>query len=115
MNCRIRSKPYPCLLLISCFASHVFSQDIKLPPPQKTGGMPLFEALGKRSTARAFDSRELTDQQLSTLLWSSFGINRPDGKRTAPSANNKQATDIYVLMKRGSFLYDAKSNILTQV
>ncbi len=75
----------------------------------------MLDALAKRSTTRAFDAKDLSPQQLSTLLWASFGINRPDGKRTAPSANNKQATDIYVLLKQGAYVYDAKSNKLSQV
>jgi nitroreductase len=33
--------------------------------------------------------------------------------RTAPSANNKQEIDIYVLFKTGIYLYDAKNNKLT--
>ncbi len=103
------------LLLFTLIAGSLVAQDIKLPAPQKTGGMPLLDALAKRSTTRAFDSKELSPQQLSTLLWASFGINRPDGKRTAPSANNKQATDIYVLLKHGAYQYDAKSNQLNQV
>src|SRR5512146_825818 len=91
----------------------LLAQDIQLPAPQKTGGVPLLDALAKRSTSRAFDSRDLSEQQLSTLLWACFGINRPDGKRTAPSANNKQATDIYVLLKSGAYIYDAKANKLS--
>ena len=43
------------------------------------------------------------------------GINRPDGKRTAPSALNKQDIDIYVIMKEGAYLYDAKANSLQPI
>jgi nitroreductase len=96
-------------------AGSLFAQFIDLPAPQKTGGMPLMEALAKRSTARAFDSRELSPRQLSSLLWAAFGINRPDGKRTAPSARNYQETDIYVLLKPGAYVYSAKSNKLDLV
>jgi nitroreductase len=103
------------LLLAAFTAATVFSQDINLPAPNKSGGMPLMEALAKRSSGRAFDTKELTAQQLSSLLWASFGVNRPDGKRTAPSANNKQATDIYVLLKQGACLYDAKAHRLALV
>src|ERR1035438_1981967 len=74
--------------------------------------MPLMDALAKRSTAREFDPRELSPRELSSLLWASFGINRPDGKRTAPSAKNCQETDLYVILKQGAYLYDAKSNKL---
>jgi nitroreductase len=93
----------------------LLAQSIDLPAPQKTGGMPLMDALAKRSTARAFDAKELSPQQLSSLLWAAFGINRPDGKRTAPSARNFQETDIYVLLKSGAYVYSAKSNKLDLV
>ena len=96
-------------------AGSLFAQSIDLPAPQKTGGMPLMDALAKRSTARAFDSKELASQQLSSLLWAAFGINRPDGKRTAPSAMNFQETDIYVLLKQGAYVYSATSNRLDLV
>jgi nitroreductase len=96
-------------------AGNLLAQSIDLPAPQKTGGMPLMDALAKRSTARAFDSTELSTQQLSSLLWAAFGINRSDGKRTAPSARNFQETDIYVLLKQGADVYDAKSNKLDLV
>jgi nitroreductase len=104
-----------CLLFATFVAGSLFGQDINLPAPQKSGGMPLMEALAKRSTGRAFDSKDLSPQQLSSLLWASFGINRPDGKRTAPSANNKQATDVYVLLKQGAYVYDATANKLNLV
>jgi nitroreductase len=96
-------------------AGSLFAQSIDLPAPQKTGGMPLMEALAKRSTARAFDSKELSPRQLSSLLWAADGVNRPDGKRTAPSARNFQETDIYVLLKQGAYVYAAKSNKLDLV
>jgi nitroreductase len=88
---------------------------IDLPAPQKTGGMPVMEALSKRVTSRAFNGQDLSMQQLSNLLWAAFGVNRPDGKRTAPSAMNFQETDVYVLLKQGAFVYDAKADRLNQV
>jgi SagB-type dehydrogenase family enzyme len=104
-----------CLLFAPFTAGALCAQNIDLPAPQKSGGMPLMEALAKRSTAREFDSRELSSRQLSSLLWATFGINRPDGKRTAPSAKNCQETDVYVILKRGAYVYDAKSNQLNLV
>ncbi len=103
------------LIIAGLLAASLGAQTINLPAPQKTGGMPLMEALAKRSTARAFATNDLSPQQLSSLLWACFGINRPDGKRTAPSANNRQELDIYVLLKQGAYVYDAKSNKLNQV
>jgi nitroreductase len=103
------------ILLVAFLAGNLLAQSIELLPPQKTGGMPLMEALAKRSTARAFATNDLSPQQISSLLWSAFGVNRPDGKRTAPSANNKQETDIYILLKSGVYVYSAVSNKLDLV
>ncbi len=104
-----------CLSLIMMATYSALSQNVVLPKPQKSGGMPLMEALAQRSTERSFSSKELTVQQLSNLLWASFGVNRPDGKRTAPSARNFQETDLFVLTKVAVYTYDAKSNQLIQV
>jgi SagB-type dehydrogenase family enzyme len=101
------------VLIFTCI--YLAGQTIELPPPQKTGEMPLMEALAKRATIRSFDTTSLSMQQISDLLWASFGINRPDGRRTAPSASNKQEIDLYVLLKSGAYLYDAQNNKLLQV
>jgi len=93
----------------------LFAADIDLPAPQKTGGMPLMEALARRATGRAFDARELSTQQLANLLWAGFGVNRPDGRRTAPSASNMQEIEIYVLLPTGAYVYDAAKHHLRQV
>jgi nitroreductase len=103
------------IFIAAFITGSLFAQSIDLPAPQKTGGLPLMEALAKRSTARAFDSKELSPRQLSSLLWAADGVNRPDGKRTAPSARNFQETDIYVLLKQGAYVYSAKSNKLDLV
>jgi nitroreductase len=102
------------LVALSSFAG-LSAQPIDLPAPQKSGGMPLMEALTKRATARSFDSRELSTQQLANLCWAGFGVNRPDGRRTAPSANNKQEIEIYLLLKQGAYVYDAAQQKLQLV
>ena len=90
--------------------------DITLPKPEIKGGKPLMEALSERKTTREFAGKELSLQQLSNLLWAAFGINRVDyGMRTAPSALNWQEVDIYVVLKGGTYVYDAKKNVLTRV
>ena len=112
MNRITRMKRILPSLFVSLITGTMLAQSINLPDPQKSGGMPLMDALAKRSTGREFDSRELSPGQLSSLLWACFGINRPDGKRTAPSAKDCREADIYVILKRGAYLYDAKSNKL---
>jgi SagB-type dehydrogenase family enzyme len=109
-------KPICLIPIIMCLAGSINAQEfIQLVPPQKTGGMPLMETLAKRSSARAFASRDLSDQQMSDLLWAAFGVNRPDGKRTAPSSRNNQETDIYVLLQQGVYIYNAEAHQLNRL
>lgn len=106
------------LALIALFlASCVMAQkEIQLPTPSKSGGMPLMEALSKRSTNRSMDStRHLSEQQLSDLVWAAWGVNRPDGRRTAPSALNRQEIDLYLIGRSGAYLYDATNHKLVPV
>jgi len=88
---------------------------IELPKPQTDGGKPLMQALSARRSSRAFSPQKLPPQVLSNLLWAAFGVNRPDGRRTAPSANNMQEIDVYVALAEGLFLYDAKAHRLAPV
>jgi nitroreductase len=88
---------------------------IALPTPQKEGGMALMEALSKRQSAREFAHKELSLPLLSNLLWTAYGVNRPDNGRTAPSALNSQEIDIYVALPSGAYLYDATANLLQLV
>jgi nitroreductase len=88
---------------------------IALPAPMKTGGMPLMEALTKRCSAREFDRTELPMPLLSALLWAAFGVNRPGGGRTAPTALNAQEIDVYVALPAGAYLYDAAEHALRLV
>lgn len=86
-----------------------------LPRPRTDGGMPLMQALMARKSARSFADRPIEPQVMADMLWAAFGVNRPDGKRTAPTAMNKQDMDVYVLNKDGVFLYDAAENALIPV
>ncbi len=88
------------------------AEEIMLPTPQKQGGMPLMEALVRRCSEREFAPTELPLGTLSNLLWAAYGVNRPDGGRTAPSALNAQEVDVYIALPSGAYLYDAGANLL---
>jgi SagB-type dehydrogenase family enzyme len=88
---------------------------IKLSAPDKTRGLPVMEAFSLRASVREWSDKDLSLQDLSDLLWAADGINRPDGRRTAPSAMNAQDVDIYVFMKDGAYKYDAASHALVPV
>lgn len=94
----------------------VSSGKIKLVSPEKTGGMPLMEALNKRTSARNISPKKLSNQELSNLLWAAFGINREEsGKRTAPTANDSRAMDVYVILENGAYKYSAEDHSLDLV
>ncbi|MDR0868567.1 MAG: SagB/ThcOx family dehydrogenase [Planctomycetota bacterium] len=84
-----------------------------LPAPAKTGGLPLNEALANRHSSRDFAAgKEFTLQQLSDLLWAASGINREDGRMTAPTASNSQEIDLYVALPAGVYFYNRAGNTL---
>jgi SagB-type dehydrogenase family enzyme len=106
------------LFLVMVLAVGLYGQNknvIELPAPQRTGGMPLMDALNNRSSSRDFSDRELSDQVLSNLLWAAFGINRENGKRTAPSSQGKTEMEIYVATGKGLFLYIPEKNALEKI
>lgn len=86
------------------------AQTISLPPPNRAS-MPLGEALLARKTIRDFSSSSLSDQELSDLLWAANGFNRP-GKRTAPTAINRQEIDLYICREDGAYRWESSNNTL---
>lgn len=90
----------------------------QLRPKQPTGdsatsiALPLMEALAKRQSSREFARDALPMQVLSNLLWAAYGVNRPGGGRTAPSALNCQEIDVFVAPPSGAYRYDAAAHAL---
>lgn len=86
---------------------------MELPTPNKTGGMPLMQALSERhSTKTKYSGAALSPQQLSDLLWATWGVNREDGRRTAPTAMNRQDVRLYVALESGVWQYDAGNALI---
>jgi SagB-type dehydrogenase family enzyme len=104
------------LIIGTAVAQAQDQKPIELPAPNTSGGKPLMQVLGARSSSREFSPEKLPDQVLSDLLWAACGVNRSDsGKRTAPTAMNQQEIDVYVAMAEGLYLYDASKHVLQAV
>lgn len=101
-------------ILLPAFGQEM--KPIKLPEPKLDASKPLVQALKDRKTQREYSSGNLTPQVLSNLPWATGGISRPDsGKRTAPSAFNRQEIEVYVTTAEGAYRYDPKGNELVAV
>ncbi len=85
---------------------------IQLNKPDFTRGMPLMKALKERKTNRNIADLPLPEEKLSGLLWAVNGQNRDDGRRTAPSAMNRQMVDLYVVLTEGIYLYKPAEHLL---
>lgn len=83
-----------------------------LPEPQLPANVSLMQTLQERRSRREFRADELPIAVIVALLWAGFGVNRPDGKRTAPSAYDVRDIDIYLAAAKGLFRYDAPGHRL---
>ncbi len=99
---------------VATTAIEVGAAEIALPAPQPTKAT-LTDSLKNRRSIRAYTEDMISLEQLSALLWSANGISREDGKRTAPSAMNKQSVSIYVSFEKGTYKYDHVNHKLVQV
>ncbi len=99
-------------LAVTLFAS----KPVKLPKAAMSGGTPLYETLTNRSTGRQFSKKKLSRKQISQILWSAAGVNRPEsGKRTSPSAWGNNEVEVYVLLPEGTFKYDVLKHSLNEI
>lgn len=119
----MRSKLFPvmamCMLFCFCFTLASLAEELKpiqLPAPKLDQSKSLAQALKDRKSTWEFAKYDLSHQTLANVLWAAFGINRPDsGKRTAPSARNRQEIDVYVAIAAGLYVYDPRGNKLMPV
>lgn len=89
---------------------------VTLPPPHLDGMFPLERALQGRQSTREFLPDPLTLEQVSALLWASFGINRVGSwGRTAPSAHNWQEITVYAVLPEGTYRYEPREHRLLLV
>lgn len=101
-------------LTVTFLLSGQNTETMHLPQPQKSGGMPLMQALQNRQSQRSFSEKELPLQTLSNLLWAAYGVNRPDDKRTVPSAMGWNEFDIYLVQPDGWYWYNPQEHSLVK-
>ncbi len=106
------------------YKNYAHSPRIALPRPETEGGMPLWNILSLRRSVRDFDSRPVTDQQLSQLLWASQGITAEQYGykfRTVPSAGALYPVETYIIVNnvrdihQGVYHYNILEHCLEQL
>lgn len=94
---------------------------MKLPEPQREGGMSLACALQERFSLRIFADAPLSLAEAGQVLWAAQGFTSPDGHRAAPSAGATYPLEAYLMaggiegLAAGVYRYDPKAHALAQV
>jgi len=84
--------------------------DYNLPPPLDMNAS-IENVIHKRTCIRNFSVDPVTDKELSTVLWSAYGVTT-EGKRTVSSINGSLAVKIYVMKEDGVYWYDPLNHSL---
>ncbi len=77
----------------------------KILPSPVLPDMILEEAIFMRKSVRAFSENEVTDEELSTILWAAYGL-RSDGRRTVHPIDGVHAVVIYVFNESGVYRFN---------
>jgi len=88
---------------------------IQLLAPDTMGGKSLMQTFQHRKSDREFKQTPLSLKHLSEILWAAYGINRPDGKRTVPSARALYPLQVYAVLSNGIYRYEPQPHRLVPV
>ena len=78
---------------------------ITLPEPNKSGSMPLEQAIAVRRSRRHFLQKSLTLEQIGQLAWAAQGQDESSKYRTTPSAGATYPLELFVITDEGMFRY----------
>ena len=86
---------------------------ITLPKPKVKGSISLEETIARRRSVREFADRDITQEEISQLLWAAQGItDKTRSLRSVPSAGALYPLEIYLLTKDGLFHYSVDEHAL---
>jgi len=87
------------------------SNEIPLPPPIPVD-MILEESICRRMSVRSFTSEQVTDEELSTILWAAYGYT-DDGNRSIYNPDDIYSTVIYVIRSDATYKYVPENHSLS--
>jgi len=77
----------------------------KLAKPNKTGSMPLEQAIAVRRSRRHFQPKPLTLEQIGQLAWAAQGQETGGRYHTTPSAGATYPLELFIITDEGMFRY----------
>ncbi len=105
------------LLLILFAKETLVAQDtVELPDPQTKLGVDVLEAMQNRHSTREYSENSIDIDDLSTILWAAYGINRPESDlKTVPIAMGIDYGRVYVFDADGVWKYEPEKSRLLKV
>lgn len=101
-----------CLLFLG---TSIIAGEIALPKPNLKSGKPFMQCVAERRTERKFSTKPLSQQTIAEILFVADGVTRKDGRKTVPTARNKQNQSVYAVTADGIYLYNSKKHSLIPV
>lgn len=96
-------------------------EEIRLPPPDTTGTVPLERTIHDRRSIRDFRADSLPLSAVAQLLWSAQGITDDAGFRAAPSAGATYPLEVVLVagsvgsLQAGVYRYAPAEHVLTRI
>ncbi|UCD13278.1 MAG: nitroreductase family protein [Thermoplasmatales archaeon] len=87
-------------------------QDYYSLPPPISVDMVLEVSICRRMSVRSFTEEEITDEELSTILWAAYGYTE-NGSRPIFSPNGEYSTVIYVIRSEATYKYVPENHSLS--
>ena len=89
--------------------------EIVLNKPELSSGKPFMQCVALRRSLRNFSAKPLSQQQIADILFVADGVTRENGRKTVPTARNKQNQSVYAFTADGAYLYNSKKHSLVPV
>ena len=102
------------VLLFCMLCLGLAAEEIVLPKADLKSGKPLMECFALRRSSRSFSAKPLPLQIVSELLFAADGVTRADGRKTVPTAMNRQNQTVYAVLADGVYLYNNKKHSLVR-
>ena len=108
-----------CAAATTIVPGFVFADDndgtIALPKPDINGGKPLMTCLAQRRSNHVLAQGDVDLQNLGSLLWAAWGVNRNNGMHVIPTALNKQQVLVFAARSDGVWQYLPDTHAMKKV